>query len=622
MRFTANQFQAGVVRRADATVTGRNERCPCGSGRKYKRCCGRQQTSADDFSVDLQRASELSLEHDGDSVARAFDILRDLNRRTNLDDDQRDSIRLCSAHVYQRQGRHQEALQEIAALRSSERNFTARARVLRANSLYALGELSAACDLFDEAISNSQKDAHPRLHAMILIDAGRAHLEAGNDRKARVCWEEARSLLQDSPQDSENLGRVEANLASLLLDDDDDSAQLRGVQAMEASSRRKYSIGDWQGLANNYNRLAHYYRRKRRYGAALACMRLDLFFCRDLGDERAVASTLLSRAALYFELRQLSPARRNNKEAQQIATKLNDTNLMAKLNLQYKHISETRMKHEDIGRSAACGCGSGNNYESCCGRADFEPSGTWMSIGVAPWVDAIAQSETGAPRGASRLDAVLWQGDEVRKRQSWAQMVPHDGWAEIREMLDATNLHLDVAERFAEGAHLQPDEVAAPLAALVFSVCALEAFTNQVGFFVYETAQDPESLRYWRGAAMPASLEEFHFCALKDKWNMLGKCLCRNSWPPPNPLWQDVQLVIEVRNELVHFAVVEYEQVQPAPRNHPILGRIPKHVEIRKIPRAWQARLLTPSFGSWCVENAKALIDHFREGYRLQRDSG
>ena len=31
-----------MVRRSSSKKTGRNQPCPCGSGRKYKRCCGRK----------------------------------------------------------------------------------------------------------------------------------------------------------------------------------------------------------------------------------------------------------------------------------------------------------------------------------------------------------------------------------------------------------------------------------------------------------------------------------------------------------------------------------------------------------------------------------------------------
>ncbi len=38
--YTSGEVGAGTVRR-QAPRVGRNQKCPCGSGKKYKRCCGR-----------------------------------------------------------------------------------------------------------------------------------------------------------------------------------------------------------------------------------------------------------------------------------------------------------------------------------------------------------------------------------------------------------------------------------------------------------------------------------------------------------------------------------------------------------------------------------------------------
>lgn len=37
-------------------MVGRNDPCPCGSGKKYKKCCGREET------VDLQQVVDAELE--------------------------------------------------------------------------------------------------------------------------------------------------------------------------------------------------------------------------------------------------------------------------------------------------------------------------------------------------------------------------------------------------------------------------------------------------------------------------------------------------------------------------------------------------------------------------------
>ena len=60
---------------------GRNERCPCGSGRKVKRCCGVQRGPSEDelakafLAVEARAAAWVLRDHDDeqlDTIGKAF----------------------------------------------------------------------------------------------------------------------------------------------------------------------------------------------------------------------------------------------------------------------------------------------------------------------------------------------------------------------------------------------------------------------------------------------------------------------------------------------------------------------------------------------------------------------
>jgi hypothetical protein len=107
---------------------------------------------------------------------------------------------------------------------------------------------------------------------------------------------------------------------------------------------------------------------------------------------------------------------------------------------------------------------------------------------------------------------------------------------------------------------------------------------------------------------------------LEEKWNILGKALCGSNWPPPKNLWAEVQTLIYIRNELVHFKAEDYEQVVPPPRTpHDVMRRIPAEVQTRQVPHGWPMRLLTPSFAEWCVSVTEKIIDYFKQSYSTNR---
>lgn len=617
---------------------GRNDPCPCGSGEKYKNCCLlKRRQSGNSFNVspldqEIHEAGILSLEHNEKAITDAIERLRDLLDHQNLTEDQKLNIQLSLAQAYQRRGEHKAAIEVLDSIDTEmhfdrDRTLAAYVKHLRATSYNALGLHGESCNLFDEALNElDQADINPKLRAIVYIEAGKAFRAIGANDRARKCWEEALEFFTDNEEDIEHYARVKANLGFMLLDDPDESKQEEGLKIVEEASYHKRRIGDLEGLANNYCNLGLHYWRKKRYEKAIAFARKDLYLSRKVGDSHAIATTLCNLAALYGDLKQFSSARKLLKEAQRIAETLKDYRLSVIVNNGFNRVDEigreAGKKKERVGRSATCACGSGKKYQDCCGRADFEPVDIPIQFdGISEDLEHIEEEITDAGKEPSRLDFILRQTKQSKQRLSWYNMEVRDGWMRMSELPDMANQYLTATRALADEAIAEPESMTKPLSCIILSVCALEAFINQVAFFLHEIKDFYESKLHTIPPELSEDALEFQrHTELTVKWDILGKALCGDYWPPPQSLMTDFRNMIYIRNELTHFKASDYEQVVPSPKiPNDVMRRVPESVEIRNVLRAWPFRLLTPSFASWCVNIAQSMIDYFRQSYRQAR---
>jgi len=165
------------------------------------------------------------------------------------------------------------------------------------------------------------------------------------------------------------------------------------------------------------------------------------------------------------------------------------------------------------------------------------------------------------------------------------------------------------------------DSIAKPLSCVILSVCALEAFINHVSFFLNETIAFSKTKLHSTPPEIVANVLEFQRrTELTQKWDILGKELCDESWPPPDSLWTNFRNLVYVRNELVHFKSGDYEQVDPMPKQpHHVMQYVPHSVETRNIPHSWPDRLLTASYANHCINVAESMIEYFKKSYRKAR---
>lgn len=609
----------------------RNQPCPCGSGMKYKKCCiDRKITGTDDQSEIesiIQKAINDLLADDNRTIQSAVEILARLSQSKSLSGSRCETVFMNLARGLQRLGRHHEALDQLNKLADSDVKPSDESLAwflqLSGISLAALGQITQACERFEQALDLSSR-SKPMLRGSIAMEAGRSYYIAKDFARANELWREAEALFEKAG-DIEHLTRVRSNLSFAELRNPSPDLQDRAEQKLEQASRVKLQIGDLSGLAVNYCNLALHFRRKRRFSRAIAYARKDLSLSRHIGDRANVATSLMNLGAIYIDLLQPSRARTVTSEAQAIGEELRDHFIIARAEHNLRAIGELARDAgkagKVIGPKAPCECGSGTQYDKCCGLADFEPADIFVQMGISKEVERLSTENKQAGIPNSHLDFILREGPDVTRRTSWRKVQVHDGWLEWSELADAANLHLLSARSLATEASADPDGAAKPIASLILAACALEAFINQVVFFLYEVQRFPEKILHLLPPEMSGDATDFQRrTGLIDKWQILGQALCGSAWPPKAELWDDFLRLVDLRNELVHFKSSEYEPIIPRPKDpHYNVRKLPASVIPRDTFASWPNRVLTPALASWAVKVAEDLMSYFRCGYRDTR---
>ena len=219
----------------------------------------------------------------------------------------------------------------------------------------------------------------------------------------------------------------------------------------------------------------------------------------------------------------------------------------------------------------------------------------------------------------SVLDVILRDSDEARQRHSWTRIAARVGWYELFELPDMANHYLTCTEDLSKSAAANPDSITQPLSSVIMSTCALEAFINQVAFFIMDLKNSSRAPFITLPPELKSGALNFQRSVnLFRKWEIVGTLCCRSKWPIPE--WRNVKILIELRNELVHFKSAEYEQVAPPQRRDvEIMRRIPRDISVRNLQRAWPYRLLTPSLAEWSLHSAQSAIVGFKGAYKENR---
>jgi tetratricopeptide (TPR) repeat protein len=582
----------------------------------------------------IHMLGNLAIDQDEASVIESIEGFEKLLSRPRISKKDKENIIINLAIAYKHRGEHKKAIDTLEKFDTSAlKNNTPLSVALKqqyATSYAALGYLDEACDIFVEAIEEIRNIETSAMNlGGLYLEAGKAFSQNNIPKEAEKYWEKACAIFEEDGNEIQHLARAKANLGFSLLNYESKEKQEEGIALIEKSSELKRMCGDIDGLSSNYCNLGIYYWRQKNFEKAIAFTRKDLFFSRKVGDLRSIGATLGNLAAIYTELKQLSPARDCLREAIEIGKKLSDERLITISEHILQQVNNTGKEAGTkgflIGPSSPCGCESGKTYQDCCGKADFEPVDIKAEFGgVAEEVEPIINKIVEAGGEPSRLDFIFRNNSKsAESRYAWTQYHSKDGWFEMYELPDMANHHLIAARLLAEEVNSEKDSdfnIHKPISCLLLSACALEAFINQVAYFLHDVQKYPEKNLH----IVPEEIREEPFgfqrtTELTLKWEILGKALCNDMWPPPAELWSDVKYLINVRNELVHFKVGGYEQVVPIQDKHPILSKAPKSIQMRKIPHAWPSRLLTPSFAKWAVKTSENLICYLKDKYMESR---
>ena len=604
---------------------GRNDKCPCGSERKYKNCCLKKNTEVE---KELNNMGELVFSFDEEKIEKGIKRLNELLAVSNISKEQKKGIYVYLLQAYKNHGEHNNVISIFEKLRQylDFENETELELILFCYTIYAaslneLGLVEDAKEILDDILTIvEKKNVSDITYAGVALELSKAvmRLDQGTEKALEIL----NKALKKIPKNDKNIGqiaRIISNKAFILLNSKEKEEKEQGVKLLDDCLRVKIQEGDVEGICNIYCQLGMYYWREKKYDSAIAYTRKDLALSRKAGDKRAIVSSLNNLGAIYTDLNQFSKARGVLIEAKKISETLGDMQAIVIASKNLKVVNHKAkiagMNGEKMGPAALCKCGKGLSYKECCGKADFEPEELGFKIdNISEDIEVIQQQVAKQGRVASHIDYLLRKIKENDVRLAWTNIEIHNGWIEMKELVDMANLYLVSAEKLAKEAKEAGNYAEKPLACIMLSCCALEAFINQAIYFIsVSEIVIPEKLQGIKD-------DSFGFqrnTELTLKWNIIGEILCESEWKPCAKLWNNFINLIFIRNELVHFKVSEFEQVVPRPEQvAEALKRIPKDVELNDIPHSWPLRILNPSFAEWSVKTAKEMINYIKEAYQ------
>ena len=525
---------------------GRNDKCPCGSERKYKNCCLKKNTEVE---KELNNMGELVFSFDEEKIEKGIKRLNELLAVSNISKEQKKGIYVYLLQAYKNHGEHNNVISIFEKLRQylDFENETELELILFCYTIYAaslneLGLVEDAKEILDDILTIvEEKNVSDITYAGVALELSKAvmRLDQGTEKALEIL----NKALKKIPKNDKNIGqiaRIISNKAFILLNSKEKEEKEQGVKLLDDCLRVKIQEGDVEGICNIYCQLGMYYWREKKYDSAIAYTRKDLALSRKAGDKRAIVSSLNNLGAIYTDLNQFSKARGVLIEAKKISETLGDMQAIVIASKNLKVVNHKAkiagMNGEKMGPAALCKCGKGLSYKECCGKADFEPEELGFKIdNISEDIEVIQQQVAKQGRVASHIDYLLRKIKENDVRLAWTNIEIHNGWIEMKELVDMAYLYLVSAEKLAKEAKEAGNYAEKPLACIMLSCCALEAFINQAIYFIsVSEIVIPEKLQGIKD-------DSFGFqrnTELTLKWNIIGEILCESEWKAFNQVMQ------------------------------------------------------------------------------------
>ena len=605
----------------------RNENCICGSNKKNKNCCNLNSIDNVKFSKLIEKYTNQSLEHDEKLLLESIKFLEIYSNLKQLSKEKKDTIKINLISSYQKRGLHNDALKllseiDIKQYKSNTIYYTY-LTLLKAKSLSAIQEFLPASETLDEVISTmlSYSDNSDGM-ALFLVEASKIYINADKTETASKCLENAIKILKDDENEVEHYERAKSNQAILFLYNDDEKISSKGAEILKKSIVEKSKIGDLQGLGTNYCNLGLYYWKKEDYKSAIAYLRKDLWITQKIGDLHGISISLLNLSSLYINLKQFKKAKKIINESIEIGTKIRDRAIIEQSTFQLEQANHfaklAGIAKEPTGEKAICLCGNGKRYEECCGEADHEPIDfPFRYSGISEEIETVNTKF----KKSSILDFIFRDTIQSKERLAWTKVEIKNGWYKLYELPDMSNIYLMSAKNILKNIESDAESIYNPFSCLILSVSALEAYINQVAYFLDDIKNSQESHLHNLPSEFDNGVYEFQRnTELTMKWTILGNCICEELWTPSQTIWNNFKNLIAIRNEFIHFKLSEYEQIIPAPIEiNKIIRKLPSSVKTRDVFHSWPFKILTPSFAKWSVEAAEEIIIYFKKQYELKR---
>ena len=608
---------------------GRNDLCICGSKNKNKNCCNYKDINNTELSHFIDEALKLATTPSEEELVAGINRL-ELYLTYNIKITFKYNILVNLAMAYHNRGEDDKAIDLITKAQKehihlrTEKYFNS----IKAVAISALGHTQTAASLIKNIMS--QSDFNSDKFGILLIEFGKIFVLNNDFKDAIECLNSA-VLYCKKTKDKWHEERASANLSFVkMLHSEDESLRDEGAEEIINNCTDKIEIGDLEGLSTNYCNIAIYYLNKNDFKGVLSYTNKDLYISKIIGNLRNTFISLRNLTSYYIILKQYKKARRTLTESDKIAKTLNDSDLVLEVEKRKaeitKEIKESISKQEQFDNNALCECKSGKKFTDCCIIGDVDPSEEMpLNIDIKPSEDIgdiLPQYNNSNP-----LDFIFRKtyNTDNQLRMSWNQVKCHTGCYEISALPDMCSIYINsIDEQLSIIEKEEKNTINNVLNCLILSICATESFINQIAYFADSIKSTKESKIFKYPTEMTDSPDIQTFqqtTELSYKWHLLGNALCGNYWTPTQKDWDNFNLLIKIRNEFVHFKMLEYETIYPnaIKQENELIKRLPKEVILNDLKMPWSFRILSPSFALWSKTIAIGMIDYFKNQYDEKR---
>lgn len=172
---------------------GRNDKCPCGSGRKYKNCCLKKNTEVE---KELNNMGELVFSFDEEKIEKGIKRLNELLAVSHISKEQKRGIYIYLLQAYKNHGEHNNVISTFEKLRQyldfeneTELELILFCYIIYAASLNELGLVEDAKEILDDILTIvEEKNVSDITYAGVALELSKAvmRLDQGTEKALEI----------------------------------------------------------------------------------------------------------------------------------------------------------------------------------------------------------------------------------------------------------------------------------------------------------------------------------------------------------------------------------------------------------------------------------------------------